>query len=70
MRLLAFAFTIVFVWTGPKCSTNGARFSGAIRRVSLGSYLFCLILRLKIKTKNRSIKKPNVKCTELCSTYI
>ena len=25
MRLLAFAFTIVFVWTGPKTGTRGIR---------------------------------------------
>ena len=26
MRLLAFAFTIVFVWTGPECRTDGKLF--------------------------------------------
>ena len=29
MRLLAFAFTIVFVWTGPYCTCKQTNFDGA-----------------------------------------
>ena len=33
MRLLAFAFTIVFVWTGPKSNNRGSRLSNKKKRL-------------------------------------
>ena len=33
MRLLAFAFTIVFVWTGPQCFNKMRNFAGLLKPV-------------------------------------
>ena len=43
MRLLAFAFTIVFVWTGPKCEAFHMKMSSAC------SFIFMQIKVILIK---------------------